>query len=132
MVNRDITGWITLGTKLKIPIFTIYLLHNLQSTVLVFQDLCNRDTVPKRTYQNFRDERLFRPGSKYPNWQRSQPISGKVKRRDSIYLVDVKYNITYQNIPGGNSGQTDFYSMKHLKWQKSYLATYMDELYTKL
>ena len=33
----DATGRITLGTKLKMPIFTLYLLHNLQSRVLEFQ-----------------------------------------------------------------------------------------------
>ena len=38
----------------------------------------------------------------YPNWQRSQPISYKAKfsPRDNIYLLDHKYNITYQNIRG--------------------------------
>ena len=33
--------------------------------------------------------------------------------------------------PGGNLGQTDFYTLKCLKWQNSYLTTYMDELSTK-
>ena len=37
VVSCDVTGEITLGTKLKMPIFTLYLPHNLQSRVLVFQ-----------------------------------------------------------------------------------------------
>ena len=67
-----------------------------------FKSLCNRDTVSNRTYQNFRDKRLVRPGSKCPNWQRSQPISYKAKfsQRYNIYLVYLKCNITYQNIRG--------------------------------
>ena len=36
VVNFDVTGEITLGTKLKIPIFTLYSPHNLQSMILVF------------------------------------------------------------------------------------------------
>ena len=31
MVSCDVNGGVTLGTKLKIPIFTLYLPHNLQS-----------------------------------------------------------------------------------------------------
>ena len=37
IVSCDVTGGITFGTKLKMPIFTYYLPHNLQSRVLVFQ-----------------------------------------------------------------------------------------------
>ena len=37
MIGCDATGGITLGTKLKMPIFTLYLPHNLQSRVLLFQ-----------------------------------------------------------------------------------------------
>ena len=61
-----------------------------------------RDMVSDKTYQNFRDKRLVRPGCKYPIWQRFQPISYKTKfsQRDNAYLVDFKYNITYQNIRG--------------------------------
>ena len=33
----DVTGGITSGTKLKMPIFTLFLPHNLQSRILVFQ-----------------------------------------------------------------------------------------------
>ena len=53
-------------------------------------------------YQNFLEKRLIRPGSKYPNWQRPQPINYKTKfsQRDNIYLVDQKDNKTYQNIQG--------------------------------
>ena len=38
--------------------------------------------------------------------------------------ADLKYDITYLNI----RGETDFYTLKYLKWQKSYLTTYMDGL----
>ena len=40
------------------------------------------------------------PKSKFPDWQGSEPISYKTKfsQRDNTYLVDLKYNITYQNI----------------------------------
>ena len=57
-----------------------------------FKSLCNRNTVSNKTYQYFCDKRLVRPGSKCPNWQRSQPISYTVKfsHRDNIYLVDLK------------------------------------------
>ena len=97
MVSCDVTGRITLGTRLKISIFTLYLPHNLQSKVF-----CNWDTVSNRTYQTFCDKRLVRPGSKYPNWLRTQPISYKAKfsQRDNIYLEDLKYNITNENIWG--------------------------------
>ena len=67
---------------------------------LYFRSLCIRDTVSNKTYQNFCDKKLVWPWSKYPIWQRCQPISYKAKfwQRDIIYLVDFKYNITYQNI----------------------------------
>ena len=67
-----------------------------------FKSLCNRSKVSNKTYQYFCDKRLVRPGSKYPNWQSSQPISYKARfsHRDNIYLVDLKSNITYQNIRG--------------------------------
>ena len=95
-------GGITLGTKLKMPILTFYLPHNLQIRILYFRSLCIRDTVSNKTYQNFREKRLVRPGSKYPIWQRSQSISYKAKfsQRDNIYLVGFKCTITYQNIRG--------------------------------
>ena len=32
-----VTGEVSLGTKLKMPIFTLYLPNNLQSRILVFQ-----------------------------------------------------------------------------------------------
>ena len=67
-----------------------------------FKSLCNRSTVSNKTYQYFCNKRLVRPGSKYPNWQRSQLTSYKAKfsQIDNTYLVDLKYNITYQNIQG--------------------------------
>ena len=94
MISCDVTGGLTLGTKLKTPIFPFFLFW-------YFRSLCIRDTVSNKTYQNFRDKRLVRPKSKYPIWQRSRPISYKDKfsQRDNIYLVDFKYDITYQNIP---------------------------------
>ena len=39
VVSCYISGRITLGTKLKILIFTLHLPHNLQSRVLVFQNI---------------------------------------------------------------------------------------------
>ena len=76
-----------------------------------FKSLCNNDTVSNKTYQSFRDKRLVRPGSKYPNWQTSQPINYKAKlsHRDNIYLVDLKFNITYQNIRGKLSSDQFLY-----------------------
>ena len=81
MVNCDIKWGITLGTNLKMPIFTLLLPHNLQSSS---------------------HNSLARLKGKSPNLQRSHPISYKAKfsQRDNIYLVDYKYNITYQNIGG--------------------------------
>ena len=66
-----------------------------------FRSLCIRNMVSNKTYQNFHDKRLLRSGGKYPNWQRSQPISydTKFSQKDNIYL-DLKYNITYQNFRG--------------------------------
>ena len=97
------------------------------------KSLCNRDTVSNRTYQNFRDQRLVRPGSKFPNWKRSQPISYKAKfsQRCNIYLVDLKCSITYQNT-GGKLRSDQFLYHEIPKMAKSYLTTYMDELSTKL
>ena len=67
-----------------------------------FESLCKRNAVSCKTYQYFRDKMLVRPWSKYPNWQRSQPISGKAKysHRNNIYLEDHETKITYQNIRG--------------------------------
>ena len=104
-----------------------------QSRFWYFKSLYNKDAVSNRAYQNFRDKRLVRPGSKCPNWQRPQPITYKTKfsQRYNIYLLDLKYNITYQNIRGKlRSNQFLYHEMP--KMTKSYLATYMDELATKL
>ena len=67
-----------------------------------FKSLCNKDTVWNRSYQNFCDKRLVRPESKCPNWQRFQPTgyNAKFSQRYNIYLVDLKCNITYQDIKG--------------------------------
>ena len=77
----------------------------LQLTWMSFLQNCevcfNQERLPI-TYHNFRHKSLVRPKSKCPNWQGSQPISYKAKfsQRRNIYLVDLKYNITYQNIWG--------------------------------
>ena len=78
---------------------------------LYFKSLCNSDTISNRTYQSFCDKRLVKPGSKCPNWQRSKPIRCMVKfpQRDNRYLVDLKYNINYQNIWGKLSSDQFLY-----------------------
>ena len=53
MVSYDDTG-ITLGTKLKKPIFTLYLPHNLQR-FWHFKSLYNKDKISNKAYQNFWD-----------------------------------------------------------------------------
>ena len=50
MFSCDVTAGITLET-LKMPIFTLYLAHNLQSRVWYFKRLRNRDAVSNRNYQ---------------------------------------------------------------------------------
>ena len=87
--------WGTLGTKLEMPIFTLYLPHN-KVGFWYFRSLYIRNMISNKTYQNFRDKRLLGPGSKYPIWQRSQLISynAKFSQRDNVYLADFKYNIT--------------------------------------
>ena len=99
VVSCDVTRAITLGTKLKMP-FTYSITYKVE--FWYFKSLCDSHAVSNRTYQNFRDKRMVRSGSKCPNWQRSQPISYKAKfsQRYNIYLVDLKCNITYQNIRG--------------------------------
>ena len=98
-----------------------------------FRSSCIKDTVWNKTYQNFRDKRLVRPGSECPNWQRSQPISYKpiFSQRYNIDLVDHKYNITYQNIQGKLRSDLFSYQEKP-KWRKNYPTTNMDELSAKL
>ena len=89
-----------MGLNWKCPIspFTYPITYRVE--FWYFKSLCNWHTVSNRTYQNFRDKRLVRPGSKFPNWQSSQPIRCKTKfsQKDNIYLLDLKYNTTYQNI----------------------------------
>ena len=91
----------------------------------------NQERLPI-TYRNFHHKSLVRLKSKSRNWQGSQPISYKAKlcQKDDINLADQKYNISYQNI-WEKLTSTDFYAIKCLTWQKSYLTTYMDELSTK-
>ena len=102
----------SLNWKCSVLPFTYLIIYKLE--FWYFKTLCNWDTVSNRTYQNFRDKRLVRPGSKCPNWERPKPISYKAKfsQRDNIYLVDLKYNINYQNIWGKlMSGQFLYHEM---------------------
>ena len=94
-----------------------------------FKILCNRNTVSNKTYQYFDNKRLVRPGSKYPNWQISQPINRKAKflHRDNIYLVDLKSYITYQNIRVGAIVRAIFIPWNNWNVKKSYLTTYMND-----
>ena len=55
MVSCDDTREITLGTKLKKPIFTLHLPHNLQRRFWYFKSLYNKDKVSNKAYQNFWD-----------------------------------------------------------------------------
>ena len=59
----------------------------------------NQERLPI-TSHNFCHKSLVRAKSKSPNWQGSPAISYKAKflQRDNSYLVDLKYNISYQNI----------------------------------
>ena len=74
----------------------------LQLTWMSFLQNCevcfNQERLPI-TYHNFRHKSLVRPKSKSPNWQGSQPISYKANfsQRETMHLLDVKFNITYQN-----------------------------------
>ena len=96
----------------------------LQLTWMSFLQNCevcfNQERLPK-PYYNFRDKSLVRPKSKSPNWQESQPISYKANfsQSDNIYPADQKFNITYEYIRGKTDFQTDFYTRKRLKWQKT-------------
>ena len=73
----------------------------------------NEESLPI-TYDNFRHKSLVRHKSKSPNWEGSQPIryNANFSQKENMHLIDVKYNITYQNNPrgggggGGDSGQT--------------------------
>ena len=102
MVRCDVTGRITLGTKLKCPFSPFTYLITCKVGFWYFEGLRDKNTVSNKTYQYFRYRRLVRPGSKSPNWQGSQPIScnEKYSCRDNIYLVDLRSKITYQNIRG--------------------------------
>ena len=101
VVSCDVTGEIT-GLNWKYIFLPFTYPTTYQVEFWYFKSLCNWHTVSNRTYQNFCDKRLVRPGSKCPNWQRSQPISYKAKflQRHNIFLEDLKCNITYQNIRG--------------------------------
>ena len=100
----------------------------LQLTWMSFLQNCevcfNQERLPI-TYHNFRHKSLVRPKSKFPNWQGSQLICYKAKFSQShnIYLADLKYNITYQNIQGKlRSGR--FLNRKVCFNQESFPITY--------
>ena len=61
----------------------------------------NQKSLPI-TYYNFHDKNLVRPKSKSPNWQVSQPKSYNTNflQKESVHLIDVKFNITYQDNQG--------------------------------
>ena len=121
-----------LNWKCPFSLFTYLITYKVE--YWYFKSLCKRDTVWNRTYQHVRDKRLVRPGSKCPNWQIFQPISYKAKfsQRDNICLEDLKCNITYQNTPGENQGQTDFYTLRCLKWQKKLPNKLQGEAFYKI
>ena len=110
MVSCDVTGGITLETKLKCPFlpFTYPITYKVE--FWYFKSLCNWDTVSNRTYQNFRDKSLVRPGSKYPNWQRSQPISYKVKFSQRGKYIPSRSQIQHNlpKYPGGKLRSDQF------------------------
>ena len=58
----------------------------------------NQESLPI-TYHNFRHQSLVRPKSKCSNWKGSQSISYKANfsLKGTMHLIDVKFNITYQN-----------------------------------
>ena len=61
VVSCDVNEGITLGTKLKIPIFTLNLSITYKVGFWYFRSSCIRDTVSKKTYQNFHHKRLVSP-----------------------------------------------------------------------
>ena len=93
-----------LGLNWKCPLLPFNYPQHLQSRVLVISKV---HVIGLRFQiklnQNFCEKRLIRPVSKYPNWQRSQPISYKANfsKRDNVFLMYLKCNITCQNIWGG-------------------------------
>ena len=139
MVSCDVTGRITPRTKLKMPIFNLYLPRNIFTYPVTykvefwyFKSLCNWDTVSIRTYQNFRDKRLVRAESKCPKISTHKLQDQIFKSRSQIQHNLAKYPEESFQVRPIFIGQTNFCTMKYLKGQKSYLATYMDEFSTKL
>ena len=66
------------------------------------REVCfNQESLPI-TYHNFHHKSLVRPKSKSPNLQGFQPVSYKANflHKESMYLIDVEFNITYQNNQG--------------------------------
>ena len=69
---------------------------------LQHRDVCFNQEILPITHYEFHHKSLARLKSKSPNWQRSQPISYKANfsQRETIHVLDVKFNITYQNNQG--------------------------------
>ena len=103
MVICELNGGITLGTKFKMAIFTLYYPMTYKVGFWYFRNLCIRDTVSNKTYQNFHDKRLLRPGSltQFDKDLTTHKLQDQIfTDRKYIYIADFKYNITYQNVLG--------------------------------
>ena len=61
--------------------------------------VCFNQKILPIMYHNFCHQSLVRPKSKISNWKGAQPISYKANfsLKGTMYLIDVKFNITYQN-----------------------------------
>ena len=90
-------------------------------------EVCFNQESLSITYHNFRHKSLVIPKSKSPNWQGSQPISYKAKfwQRDNIYLLDLKYNITHQNIRGKTKVRPIFMSWNAYRKKVTKQLTWM-------
>ena len=84
-----------MGINWKCPFLPFIYLITSKKGFWCFRSLYIRDTVSDKTYQNFRDKKLVRPGSKYPIWQKSQSISYKAK----FSQRDIQHNQIQQNLP---------------------------------
>ena len=58
-----------------------------------FKSLCNKDTVSNKTYQNFCDKRLIRPGVNTQIEDEPTSYKAKFSQSGNIYLLGHKYNI---------------------------------------
>ena len=70
------------------------------TTFLQNREVCfNQESLPI-TYHNFRHKSLIRLKSKSPNWHQLISYKANFSRKESMHLIDVKLNITYQNNQG--------------------------------